>query len=839
MTRAVTNLQIAEFALQGDRDIKWAGQRARLLGSLAGATQRRCQMLGKAVRHVAGHALQRAPGGTISFRILGHTSRTLAEVEVRYPSAAMTSDPAREETAGAKVVDSELSMAAQCVDEFLVTSDPSDDTAVRMQIVVPVAASSLSPSMALHWAEVLTSRTTQGALATGHQRIRELAEQLERAQSRSQDLEVELRQIKSLNETLELLALVASKTDNAVIIMDAQGIVEWVNDGFVRITGYESSAVRGKPIAEILHGPLTADEDRRLIQQSLHASQGMSQEIENQRKDGQPYWAAVSITPVFNEQGRTTRWIGIANDITRRRHAQEELRKAKEAAEAANRSKSEFLANISHEIRTPMNAVIGMTALALDTSLTSEQREYLSTAKDSAESLLRLLNDVLDLSKIEARRLELEHVAFQLQDVVRDAYKSLVTQARKKGLQFFECIDADVPAVVVGDPARLRQILINLLDNAIKFTESGEVRIRVKLQWKASDAVGLQFTVQDTGVGIPGDKLRTVFEAFTQADSSTTRRYGGTGLGLTISCELVRMMEGRIWVESEVGQGSAFHVSLRFLTASSPVPPVREQAATGPRLLQARHRLAILIADDNWANRTLAARILEKRGHRIVQAQTGREAVSAVERERFDIVLMDVQMPDMDGFESTAIIRQREQTKGGHLPVVAMTAYAMKGDRDRCLRAGMDAYIAKPLRAPELRWLVECLACAEGDDAGDPRATGDSFGGHRFGPALQRLEGDVEIFKEQIEFFLHDSPRLVEDVQNAIAVSDLLRLQVTAHRLKGLAATFDDQATVAAADQLEQIGRERGLEQAADACQTLQAHLFRLQRGLWQFLREH
>ena len=423
-----------------------------------------------------------------------------------------------------------------------------------------------------------------------------------------------------------------------------------------------------------------------------------------QRKDGSLFPALYVFNMLKDERGRSMGFASVSIDLTERKRVEEDLLLAKERAESATRAKSQFLANMSHEIRTPMNAVIGLTGLLLSTPINSEQRDYIETIRSSGDSLLAVISDILDFSKIEGGMLESE--PFDLHKVLEDSVNMVSSPARDKGIALSFSLEPGVPRQILGDQARLKQILVNLLGNAVKFTEKGEISATVSASGPPQKMGGLEeimFAVKDTGIGISRDHMGRLFQSFSQADPSTTRKYGGTGLGLVISKNLAERMGGRIWAESEPGKGSVFYFTIKGRPSPGVLPAEPEDILPGPLAEfegQSRSNLRILLAEDNAVNQLVALRMLERLGCRADTAANGKEVLKAMQNRSYDIVLMDVQMPEMDGLEAARRIRS---SKGVQPYIIAMTAHAMKGDREVCLEAGMDDYVSKPVRMEELR----------------------------------------------------------------------------------------------------------------------------------------
>jgi PAS domain S-box-containing protein len=613
-------------------------------------------------------------------------------------------------------------------------------------------------------------------------------------------------------------AILESALD-AILTVDAHGHITQFNPAAEQTFGFRRAEAVGQFHGEQLLPALRLPPPGQAGGPPL----GRRFEAVGRRKDGTEFPVEM-IVVLLHVEGEAL-YTAYVHDITERRRANTELLQAKEAAEAASRAKSEFLANVSHEIRTPLNGILGMTELAMRTGLDAEQRDYLGLVRSSADALLSVINDLLDFSKIEAGKMHLDPVDFVVRELLDEALRPLALRAEAKGLALTCEVRPDVPELLVGDPLRLRQVLVNLVGNAVKFTEAGGVAVHVEATAFAQGEVGLRVAVRDTGIGIPPEKHALIFSPFAQADGSTTRRFGGTGLGLSISARLVDLMGGHLWLESTPGQGSTFHFTVR-LARSFTVP-------TALRALQARaartsgmpapaeeevvpllQPLRVLLAEDNPVNQKFVVRLLQRGGHTVTVAEDGQRALDALAGQEFDLVLMDVQMPGADGLEVTRALRAREAEAGGHVPVIALTAHAMKGDRERCLEAGMDGYLAKPV---EPRALWEAVRVALEGDERAPALNRDAI--------LRRLEGDETLLKELVELFQADSATTLEQVRTALDAGDAEAARRAAHTLKSSLGLFEAEGALRAAVRLEEAARAGDLAGAEEAYGVVKAWL--------------
>ena len=799
-------------------------------------------------------------------------------------------------------------------------------------------------------------------------------------------------------------------TIDGIITIDERGTIESANPAAVRLFGYTLPELIGNNVKMLMPAPYHDKHDGYLDNYRRTGERkiiGIGREVVGRRKDGTVFPMDLSISEINvrapGTPGRRRIFTGLVHDVTQRKQAEEELRaardelesrvrqrtaelqranaelaRAKEAAEAANRAKSAFLANMSHEIRTPMNAIIGMTELVLQGSLAPRQRDFLKVVAESGDALLRLINDILDFSKIEAGKFELDHTAFDLVESLGDTMKSLAIRAQGKGLELICRIRPDVPSLVRGDRDRLRQIVVNLVGNAIKFTERGEVELDVRREASSDGEVDLHFVVRDTGIGIPSEKQKAIFEVFEQADVSMTRRFGGSGLGLAIASRLVDLMHGRLWVQSEVQRGSTFHFTVKLalageeaagqeparpamiegtrvlvvddnpenrqileeilkswamqpvsvaggeealaalrdakqagapyrlvltdaqmpgmsgfslteqirgdpelgntvimmltsgghpndvahceelgitaylmkpikqselleatMLAMGAVVPAAEDGDLALRVEQRRgsqRSLQILLAEDSLVNQKLAVALLETYGHAVTVAGDGMEAVGAVESRPFDVVLMDVQMPQMDGLAATTAIRAREQVSGGHIPIVGMTAHALKGDRETCLQAGMDEYVTKPIRAEQLFAAIEAVAPRSAAPLPPTRALPQG-GDVDWSEACRAVQDNPTMLTTVVEAALEEIPRLMLSIEQAMTEASAADLRLAAHTLRGSLRCFGVARAIQQAQRLEDMGQQGDLRGAAEAHQMLAVQTQEIVRCLSEYMQ--
>jgi len=524
-------------------------------------------------------------------------------------------------------------------------------------------------------------------------------------------------------EELQKLVLAATQSYNSVIITDITGKIEWVNEGFTKLTGYELNEVINTHSELFRKNSSTELPDQNQYFKSvIQEKNPVTFESKKFTKDKREYWTITTLTPVIGEGGGVERIIAIDSDITSRKKMEEELMKANRVAEDAlikgnkvleelirakkeleesMKVKEQFLANMSHEIRTPMNAIVGFTNLILKTKLNKEQEEYINAIKISGENLIVIINDILDFSKIQSGKLIFEQIEFRVSHVISTLTQLILGKTTEKNIKLTKVIDKKIPDCLIGDPVRLNQILLNLVGNAIKFTEHGEVKIVVDLVSEIEDNVKLKFSIIDTGIGVSADKLSVIFEGFTQASSETTRKYGGTGLGLAIVKQLVELQNGTISVQSEVGKGSTFSFTLTF--KKSLLECKTKDVVENDVKTENMEELNVLLVEDNLLNQVLAKKVLANWKWNTEVAENGLIALEKVKENNFDLILMDIQMPEMDGYETTRNIRKMYDPLKCNIPIIAMTAHALVGEAEKCIAAGMDEYISKPFDTKVLK----------------------------------------------------------------------------------------------------------------------------------------
>jgi PAS domain S-box-containing protein len=843
-------------------------------------------------------------------------------------------------------------------------SQLNEQTAEREQLHASLANAQETRQALEHSLQELQADSTQ--------RLQQLTTQFEEQIATLQDeLAASQQTADSPAQPVHEQELVFATLPDIVIVAEKDGTLRKWNQGLEYSSGYAGDELKGMP-AQRLFDEAAHETIAALLSEETLESQDAT-EAGFLTKDGitTPYqWKVAQLNDL---DGQVSGFILTGHDISNHKQVELSLLQAKEAAEQSSQAKSEFLANMSHEIRTPMNGIIGMNELLLDTTLTPEQREYADTVKSSAEALLALLNDILDFSKIEARKLDLDSTDFSLRENLGDAMRALAFRAHQKGLELLYEVAAEVPDTVVGDPSRLRQIVTNLVGNALKFTENGEVSVRVEKTDTETDGVELRFAVHDTGIGIPQEKQQLIFQAFSQADTSIARKYGGTGLGLAISTQLVRLMNGYLWLESEEGHGSTFYFTARLglgthkeestpvaveelrglavlviddnatnrrilkdlLTSWQMVPHLADSAESALTIMQeakangqsfafvlidgrmpgtdgftlAKHiletpalagtmlmmltssdqkeererlqeiglsgfmlkpirpselltallkargkvteetrqtktafakksqkALRLLVAEDNAVNQKLAIRFLQKWGHEAIVAANGQLAYEALLHDGpFDAILMDIEMPVMNGVEATAAVRLHEQSTGTHVPIIAMTAHAMVGAKEQCLAAGMDGYVSKPLRAEELFATLEQFAkpetlTSEPEPQQEPPLRPEDIFDRT--ELLSLVDGDLSLLTELTDLFWESSPQLIAQMRAAAHDKDAHTLSYAVHTLKGSVGNFAAKRALTALAQVEKIGLHGDLDHALPAVDLLEKELSHLREAL-------
>ena len=783
----------------------------------------------------------------------------------------------------------------------------------------------------------------------------------------------------ALRQTEGKYKTIIDSIEDGYFELDPDSCIVFANDSMGKILGYPMDELPNLPFNQVMN-----ETDARKFAESVKTVQKTGEPIDTyettvKQKDGSHRYVETSISPIRDATDRITGFRGILRDVTRRKRA-EALQQEKTAAEAASRYKSEFLANMSHEIRTPLNSIIGLVELTIDSDLSNEQNEDLNVVLSASYGLLSIINDILDFSKIEAGKLELEETELSLRSFLSESTRILAGKAHGKGLELAYRVEPAIPDKLLGDPSRVRQVMLNLVGNAIKFTDKGEVIVSVFSEEETSSEILLHFSVMDTGIGIPYEKQEKIFGAFSQADGSTTRRYGGTGLGLTVSTQLVELMGGKIWVESTPKRGSTFHFTARLkvlpekkekssLPADVDLSGVRvlivddnttnrdiiketleswrmfPVTATGVEQAQqiltqktragipfdltlidsdmpgldgfsmvrwinnqadidinvimmltyARNRsqsdlkdlkidatinkpithsdllisiknalgvskppkrgdqnreekysrehlnrsLKILVAEDLPFNQKFILRLLERWKHQVLLVESGKQAIEALASDNFDLVLMDVQMPEMDGLEATRAIRKTEKNRDRHIPIIAMTAHAMKGDRDRCIEAGMDEYVSKPISSEILLKtilkIIPDIANTRKQDATTEEKNTYAINAEEL---LSAFDNDLTLLREIIELFIADYPPLMSKIESAIENHDGDLLRRTSHDLKGMLKNFQAEPAAEQSFSLEKMGEENQFEGGKGIFRSLAKELEQLEKALRTLIGE-
>lgn len=658
------------------------------------------------------------------------------------------------------------------------------------------------------------------------------------SQTRARAIAMAEEMTASLHESEDRFEKAFTHASIGMLLCDTDGRFLKVNKALCEIVGYTEQELLNTTFQAITY-PEDLNKDLEQAKR-LFAGEISSYQLEKRyvHKSGRLVWILLDATVVRDEHGKTRYGIGQIQDITKRRAAEAEILRAREAAEAASRSKSEFVANTSHELRTPLNGIIGMSALLLDTNLTPDQRKFAKTIQTSADALVTIVNDLLDFSKIDAGKLRIEISRFDLCEEVGEVVSLLKSRAQEKGVELTLHVQEGLPRSVMGDGLRVRQIITNLAGNAIKFTSKGSVRVDVGFKDRSADQAHFIIRVEDTGIGIPQNKLSCLFQKFSQVDASSTRRFGGTGLGLAISRELAEMMGGTIKVESTPGKGSVFTLDLPLKIAREEIErkhPVEHRPTPAPQTASDTSRpIRVLLAEDNPINQRVAMLYLQKLGCHVDAANCGGEALERTLSTDYDAIFMDCSMPGMDGYETTAAIRTREQGTGRRVCIVAMTAHAMSGDREHCLEAGMDDYMAKPIDFDKLRQFVQRLHSAKTNSEGQaitpaPQAASSGMGQpsaiYDRKKVMENIGDNQELLATLMDSYLNDAPRHLANALTALRSRDVKTAEYAAHSLKGSSSCFYASRAQHAAGQFETLVNEERWNEAEAGYEILKREI--------------